>query len=76
MYTLGISKFQSSTLTLGEMGRYPIAHRAILMSILYWLRVEQGTSNVLLNKAYEETRKSKKRPVPVYEAPLPTFSHS
>ena len=31
-YALGISKYSSTTLALGELGRYPIQHRVVLLT--------------------------------------------
>jgi hypothetical protein len=42
-YALGISKYSSSTLALGEVGKFPLSHKAIALSMAYWLRLEQGT---------------------------------
>ena len=36
----------------GELGRYPITHTAHAFAIKYWLRLCSGTSNTLLNEAY------------------------
>ena len=51
-YALGISKYSSTTLALGEHGRFPLQHRIILLTLMYWFRLEQGTKNPLLNIAY------------------------
>jgi hypothetical protein len=51
-YSLGVSKYSSNTLSLGEVGKFPLSHKGIALSLAYWLRMEQGTSNILLNKAY------------------------
>ncbi len=53
-FALGISKYASNTLALGEVGRFPIQLKAIRQSILYWYRLECGTTNILLNCAYRE----------------------
>ncbi len=42
-YALGISKYISSTLTLGELGKFPLSHKASVLALAYWLRMEQGT---------------------------------
>ena len=52
-HALGISKYSSTTLAMGELGRYPIQHRIILLTTMYWLRLEHGTKNPLLNLAYQ-----------------------
>ncbi len=56
-FTLGISKYSSNTLTLGELGRYPILIKQATLGILYWWRIRQGTENFLLNKAYNIMKK-------------------
>ena len=55
-FSLGVSKFESNTLTLGELGRFPVELKAIRQSILYWLRLEQGTENPLLNLAFRDSK--------------------
>ena len=56
-YALGISKYSSTTLAPGELGRFPLQHRIILLTLMYWLRLEQGTKNPLLNIAYLTMKK-------------------
>ena len=56
-YALGISKYSRTTLALGELGRYPVQHWMILLTVMYWLRLEQGTKNTLLNIAYLSMKK-------------------
>ena len=51
-FALGISKYTSTTLTLGELGRFPIEIKIILLNLFYWLRLEQGSSNPLLDQAF------------------------
>ncbi len=55
-YSLGVSKYTSTTLALGELGIFPISHKAISLGIGYWLRMEQGSENPLLNQAYSEMK--------------------
>ncbi len=55
-FALGVSKYTSNTLVLGELGKFPIQLRAIRQSILYWYRLEHGTTNTLLNYAYKECK--------------------
>ena len=38
---------------MGGLGRYPIQHRIILLTIMYWLRLEHGIKKLLLNLAYQ-----------------------
>ena len=42
-FMLGVSKYESTTLVLGELGRYPIQFKAIRQTILFWQRLVQGT---------------------------------
>ena len=58
-YALGISKYSSNTLALGELGRFPLQHRIILLTLMCWLRLEQGTKqkNRLLNIAFLTMKK-------------------
>ena len=56
-YALGVSKYSSTTLALGELGRYPIQHRVVLLTMLYWLRLEHNTKKTLLNLAYQTIKK-------------------
>lgn len=51
--TLGVSKYTSTTLCLGELGRFPIKFKAITSSVLFWHRMATGSCNPLLNEAYE-----------------------
>ncbi len=34
-YALGISKYISSTLTLGELGKFPLSHKASVLALAY-----------------------------------------
>ncbi len=49
-FSLGISQYSSNTLTLGELGRYPILIKQATLGILYWWKICQGTKNFLLKK--------------------------
>ena len=49
---LNVTKFASNTAVRGELARYPITHTAYAFAIKYWLRLCSGTSNTLLNEAY------------------------
>ncbi len=51
-FTLGISKYSSSHLALGEVGKFPLSHKAIALTLAYWLRMEHGTEHIMLNKAF------------------------
>ncbi len=56
-YALHISKYTSSTLTLGELGKFPPSHKASVLVLVYRLRMEQGTENILLNKAFNSMKR-------------------
>ena len=42
-FSLGVSKYASTTLALNELGRYHIQIRRTVLAVLYWLRLEKGT---------------------------------
>ena len=50
---LNVTKFSSTTAVMGELGRYPIIYNAWGHSIKYWLRLNNGTRNTVLNEAYK-----------------------
>ena len=52
--SLNMSKFASNTAIVGELGRYPLSNTAKASCIKYWLRMNAGTENILLNEAYTE----------------------
>ncbi len=52
-YAIGITKYASNTLTLLELGRFPIQIKATVSAILYWLRLAHGTENIMLNAALQ-----------------------
>ena len=58
-FLMGQSKFASNTACMGELGRYPIYIKAWTLAVKYWLRLEKGTKNVLLNDAYKEKKHQK-----------------
>ena len=47
-----MSKYASNTAVLGELGRFPVINTARSLLIKYWLRLNAGTDNILLNEAY------------------------
>ena len=49
---LNISKYASNIAVKSELGRYPVSHVANSLAIKYWLRLNAGTANTLLNEAY------------------------
>ena len=55
-FALGISKYNSSTLAMGELGRYPIEHKVIRLCVMYWFRLNSGNVNVLVKNAYDECK--------------------
>ncbi len=58
-YAIGITKYASNTLTLGELGRFPFQIKATVSAILYWLRLAQGTENIMLNDAFQTMKHDK-----------------
>ncbi len=57
-FTLGISKYESTTLTLGELDRFLLQNKATCLALLYWIRLEQGTDSLILNRAFNECIKA------------------
>ena len=55
-FVLGISKYASNLAVLGELGRFPVADKITVSHVLYWLRLEQGTENPILNNAFTESK--------------------
>lgn len=51
--SLNMTKYSSTTAVMGELGRYPIVYNAWSHSIKYWLRLNAGTKNTVLNEAYQ-----------------------
>ncbi len=52
-FALGLSKYASSEACAGELGRLPLRNRVHSLAVRYWLRVEQGTPNTLLNATFD-----------------------
>ena len=50
---LNVSKYASNAAVEGELGRFPVNNTAKGLAIKYWLRMNSGTNNVLLNEAYK-----------------------
>ena len=50
--TLNVSKYSSNYACRAELGRYPLCYKMWNLSIQYWLRLENGTNNIILNNAY------------------------
>ena len=55
--SLNISKYASNTAVSTELGRFPITHQAWRQSMKYWVRLESGTGNKLLNGAFYQTKR-------------------
>ena len=53
---LNISKYASNTAVELELGRFPVSNVAKGLMIKYWLRLNAGTGNMLLNEAYSECK--------------------
>ena len=51
--SLNISKYASNSAVLGELGRYPLTITCWSQVVKYWLRLVNGTNNVLLNSAFQ-----------------------
>ncbi len=56
-FMLGISKYESTKLTLGELGRFPHQNKATCPALSYWIRLEQGTYSVILNRVLMNVKK-------------------
>ncbi len=55
-FALGISKYASTTLAFGELGRFPIKFKVLNQAVRYWHRLEIGTDIFLLQRAYSECK--------------------
>ena len=54
--TLNVSKYASKNAVNAELGRSPIMHKAGGLAVKYWLRLENGTENAILNDAFLEAK--------------------
>ena len=54
--TLNVSKYASKNTVNAELGRCPIMHKAWGLAVKYWLRLENGTENAILNEAFLEAK--------------------
>jgi hypothetical protein len=52
-FALNVSKYAGNEACRGELGRYPLCHKIWTLAIKYWLRMEHGSPNLFLNKAYQ-----------------------
>ena len=48
-----MSKFSSNHACRAEHGRFPICFKMWKLCLQYWLRLENGTDNIILNQAYQ-----------------------
>ena len=53
--SLNVRKYASSTAILSGLGRFPLSYNSWGLSIKYWLRLTNGTENVLLNEAFKDS---------------------
>jgi hypothetical protein len=58
-FVLNMSKYASSEACRGELGQYPLCNKIWTLTIRYWLRLERGTPNHFLNKAYQVAKQDK-----------------
>ena len=56
--TLNVSKYASTNAVSAELGRMLITHKAWGLVKKYWLRLENGTRNKLLNEAYATAKRN------------------
>ena len=54
--TLNVSTYASKNVVNAELDRCPIMHKAWGLAIKYWLRLENGTENAILNEAFLEAK--------------------
>jgi hypothetical protein len=52
-FALNVNKHASNEACRGELGRYQLSHKIWTLAIKYWLRMEHGSPNLFLNKAYQ-----------------------
>ena len=50
---LGVSKYSSTSAVNSELGRFPILNNALSFAVKYWIRLNSGTSNKILNEAFK-----------------------
>ena len=48
-----MSKFSSNHACRAEHGRFPICFKMWKLCLQYWLRLENGTDNIILNQVYQ-----------------------
>ncbi len=52
-FVLGLLKYASSEACAGESGPLPLRNRVQSLAVRYWLCMEQGTPNILLNATFD-----------------------
>ena len=52
--SLNMSKFCSNSAIYCELAVFPVEHQALSLTIKYWLRLVNGTENILLNECYKD----------------------
>ena len=50
---LNVSKYSSNTCLYGELARFPMSHNVWALCVKCWIRLYNGTNNVLLNKCFQ-----------------------
>ena len=50
-FALNVSKCSSSSACMAELGRFPLSFKIWTLCIKYWLRLENGTDNVIVKNA-------------------------
>ena len=48
--------FLNTIACMAEMGRYPLSFKIWSLSIKYWMRLANGTNNVLQNNAFQTVK--------------------
>ena len=59
-FTMNVSKYSSNSACRAELGRYPLCYKMWNLSIQYWLRLENGTNNIILNMLINNCVKQEK----------------
>ena len=50
---LNVNKHASKSAVVGELGRYPLSYNIWVAIIKYWMRLNNGTGNMILNAAFQ-----------------------
>ena len=51
--SLNVNKHASNSAVMGELGRYPLSYNIWVAIIKYWMRLNNGTGNMILNAAFQ-----------------------